>query len=147
MIGHTSREPWEEVYNTDHDMMERTPVVGGWIYRNLAFHSSDANIPQMALTFVPAGAAIPPSIIDNPVITGSSAVGSTLSCSTGNWDNEPTSYTYQWQSAGTNISGATNSIYVTQNSDSNNVVTCVVTATNAAGSASATSNAIMVTPH
>lgn len=82
----------------------------------------------------------PPSNISLPAITGTAAVNQTLSCSTGTWNGSPTSYTYQWQRSGTNINGATSSSYVLVSADVNTAISCVVTATNAGGAVSSTSN-------
>jgi len=140
-----SSAPWEEVFHTDLGMMERTSVPGGWIYRNWIFHSSDASVPQISLVFVPTAAPIPPSLIDTPYVSGNGKVGETLACTQGNWDNEPTSYAYQWRAGGNAINGATGSTYLLSNSESNKAVDCIVTATNAAGSVTAPpSNAIQV---
>lgn len=77
-----------------------------------------------------------------PVASGTSVVGSTLSCSTGTWSNTPTGYAYQWLRDGSNISGATSSTYQLQSGDEGADVSCRVTASNAAGSTSADSNEI-----
>lgn len=91
-----------------------------------------------------AGAAAPTNSVA-PVISGTTTVGQTLSTTNGTWANSPTSYTYQWKRDGSNISSATASTYVVVGADSGASITCAVTATNAAGSASATSNALSVT--
>jgi hypothetical protein len=78
-----------------------------------------------------------------PVVSGTLTVGSTLSCTTGTWTNSPT-YAYQWQRGGANISGATSSTYVTVSADGGTSVGCVVTATNASGSASQASNTLSI---
>lgn len=90
-----------------------------------------------------AGGASAPVNTVAPAITGSVAVGSVLTCSTGTWTGTPTGYTYQWYWADTSaaISGATSSTYTTVNADILHTIDCVVVATNASGSASATSNA------
>jgi hypothetical protein len=81
-----------------------------------------------------------------PGVTPTTAVaGTTLSTTNGTWNNTPTSFAYQWRRAGVAISGATASTYVVQAADIGQAVTCVVTATNAVGSASATSNAVTPT--
>lgn len=78
-----------------------------------------------------------------PVISGSTTVGSTLTCSTGTWTgNPPPSFGYQWKRAGADIGGAVANTYVTQAADVGELITCTVTGTNVAGSASADSNAI-----
>ena len=71
--------------------------------------------------------------------------GQTVSTSTGSWLDSPTSYAYQWQdcdgsgSSCSTISGATQSTYTLTSSDVGHTMRAVVTATNSAGSASATS--------
>ena len=87
----------------------------------------------------------PPVLSASPVVTGSPAVGQTLSCSQGVWFNPaPTSYTYQWLRDGTVISGATSSTYVVVSGDLGHSISCTVTATNTHGSTPATSNAVLI---
>lgn len=85
----------------------------------------------------------PPSNTSKPIISGTAQQGNTLRATNGSWSNSPTSYSYQWQGCnrGTcqNISGATDSSYTLQASHIGNTVDVVVTATNSAGRASATS--------
>lgn len=88
--------------------------------------------------------ALPPSISAAPTISGSGAVGSTLTCSTGAWLGAPTSYAYQWKKNGTDISGATTKDYVIVAGDSGAVLVCTVTATNANGSASSSAAGVSV---
>jgi len=77
-----------------------------------------------------------------PVVSGTATFGQTLSTTNGTWTGVPTpTYTYQWQRAGSNISGATGSTYQLVSADVGNAIRCVVTATNTAGSSSANSNA------
>jgi hypothetical protein len=76
-----------------------------------------------------------------PVVSGTATFGQTLSTTDGTWTGVPTpSFTYQWQRTGSNIGGATSSTYVLVAADVGNTIRCVVTATNAAGLASANSN-------
>jgi len=80
-----------------------------------------------------------------PTISGTAQVASTLTANNGTWDNNPTSFTYQWrrcdQNGGScsNISGANNQAYPLQNVDSGNTLRVVVTAHNADGTTSSTS--------
>ena len=77
-----------------------------------------------------------------PVVSGTATFGQTLTTTNGTWTGVPTpTYTYQWQRAGSNISGATGSTYQLVSADVGNAIRCVVTATNTAGSSSANSNA------
>ena len=82
-------------------------------------------------------APAPPVATDAPVIVDvpyASQEGAVLTCTMGNWDNEPTSYAYQWILDGSEIL-ATGPTYDVPNDP--NVIghdaTCIVTASNAAG--------------
>lgn len=90
----------------------------------------------------------PPVNITSPaatVVTGGTVAGtSILTCSTGSWSGEPT-YTRQWLHNGSVIAGATGTTYTSQVSDAGGSISCRITATNAGGNASATSNSIALT--
>ena len=97
----------------------------------------------------------PPVNTVAPVVspTSGTAGSTTYSCTTGTWTNSPTSYAYQWQyndsgSLYLNISGATSSTYSPPSNFFSlgyfSPIRCRVTATNAAGSASANSNTASV---
>lgn len=91
------------------------------------------------------GTATAPVNTVAPVISGTNVVGSTLSSTTGTWTGSPTpTYTYQWKRGASNIGGATSSTYTLVQADATFAVTCVVTATNVAGSANATSNSLTI---
>lgn len=76
-----------------------------------------------------------PENVELPVITGTTTVGQTLSCSTGVWTgDEPIAYTYLWLRDGVPIGGATNSTYLLTTSDYNTNISCQVTGTNSDGS-------------
>jgi hypothetical protein len=82
-----------------------------------------------------------------PSISGLLQDGSLLSATTGSWSgSEPISYAYQWQlcsgigKACENITGATGSSLKLEPSEIGKTLALVVTATNAAGSTSATSS-------
>lgn len=77
-----------------------------------------------------------------PAITGGTVEGSQLSASTGIWVNTPLSYAYQWRSDNSNIVGATSNTYTLTSNEVGTTVTCVVTATNASGSSSATTDGV-----
>ena len=89
-----------------------------------------------------------PTSSSAPAISGEAVNGRTLSASTGDWSGDgPISYAYQWRrcnSSGescTNITGATSATYVLAGADVSSTLRVVVTASNAAGEASATSSA------
>jgi hypothetical protein len=88
---------------------------------------------------------IPPVNTVAPVASGTGTVGQTLSCTQGTWLYSPASWAYQWTRDGANISGAIAGGYTLVAADSTHSIACRVTATNLAGSTSATSNAIAVT--
>jgi hypothetical protein len=82
-----------------------------------------------------------------PVITddGTPAVGEVVTVNTGTWTGQPTpTFTYQWKNAGVALvgNGATTNSYTLQATDSGDLITCTVTATNSAGTANVTTAAI-----
>lgn len=87
------------------------------------------------------GATIPPSVVDAPY---ASQEGAYLDCTMGNWNGEPDAYAYQWQCDGEDV-GLSTAAYPIIADDVGKSFTCTVTASNALGSASSTSNAIIVT--
>lgn len=86
-------------------------------------------------------APVAPTNASVPVISGTAQVGNTLTCTDGTWNNLPTSFSYQWKSGGSNISGATSNSYTLTGAELGTTITVTVTATNAGGSANATSSA------
>lgn len=76
-----------------------------------------------------------PVIQSAPVVSGTASVGSTLTTTNGVWANTPTSYSYQWYYAGSNPLG-TAQTQVVPSAAVGWYIWCVVTATNAGGSAS-----------
>lgn len=83
-----------------------------------------------------------PLCTTKPVVTGAQTVGAVNSCTTGAWAYAPSGYTYQWKRTGANISGATASTYTRTSDDTDELITCVVTATNGTGSNWAVSNTL-----
>jgi len=81
-----------------------------------------------------------------PAISGTVQEGETLTAFPGVWTGSP-SFSYQWQEDDggfTNITGATSATYVPVTGNVGNALRVVVTGTNSAGSASATSAATVV---
>ncbi|MHB8242718.1 MAG: hypothetical protein ACYDHN_12105, partial [Solirubrobacteraceae bacterium] len=95
----------------------------------------------------PVGSAATTPILARPVTTvpptvsGTLEVGQTLTCSPGAWSNSPTEYSYSWLRDFEPIPGATSTSYLLSASDAGHDLTCQVTATNAAGSATAFADA------
>jgi hypothetical protein len=78
----------------------------------------------------PAG---PPVNVDVPHV---SQAGDTLSCTMGNWTNEPTTYSYLWEIEGVTV-GGDSANYTVSPADVGMTATCTVTASNAAGATTA----------
>jgi hypothetical protein len=82
-----------------------------------------------------------PFNVTAPVASGTVAVGSTVSCTSGTWSSTTlVTYSYQWQRNLTDIAGAINPTYVCVNADLSTNLTCVVTAANQYGVAYKSSN-------
>jgi hypothetical protein len=89
-----------------------------------------------------APATAPPVNVDVPVVTQDGAV---LNCTMGNWEGTPTSYAYQWKGGGVDVGDGT-AVHALTGADTGVDFSCVVTATNAAGSTVAPpSNTVTVT--
>lgn len=104
-------------------------------------------VTQGSTTSGIGAALMPKAPIDTaaPVVSGTPAVGETLSCTDGSWTGTPApTFAYSWLRDGVAISGATASTYVVQTADVGNGLTCKVTATNKSGSAAAVSNTLIV---
>lgn len=98
----------------------------------------------VAMTWKVTGAVVPsaaaaPSNAVLPSISGTPQVGVELTAYNGIWDDEPTTFAYQWKADGVAINGATSKTYTPVVGDIGNTLTVTVTGTNNAGSASATS--------
>ena len=99
-----------------------------------------------AVSAASAATAVPlvaPTNTTPPSITGTLAVGAALVCTSGVWTGGPT-YKYAWDRNGSAISGAVTAAYTVQAADEGDALTCVVTASNAAGATSAVSTGDVV---
>lgn len=106
-----------------------------WLYRwgYITGHGAlDAGIPGLPVNTV------------LPAISGTAAVGSTLTTSNGTWTGVGITYSYQWKRGGVNIGGATGNTYVLVTADIGAAITAAVTATNAAGSVTAITAAVSI---
>lgn len=81
-------------------------------------------------------AYVAPLSVGTPVVSGVGAIGNTLTCSRGIWDNGVASYAYQWKSAAVNV-GTSIPTYAPVAGDITKAITCVVTATNTFGATAA----------
>lgn len=87
------------------------------------------------------GAPVPTT---RPRVVGEAEPGSSVSCSAGRWSGSPTSFGFRWLRDAVVGPGATGSTYVVTGDDLGAELTCRVTAGNAVGSASATSDPVFV---
>jgi hypothetical protein len=104
----------------------------GWGNVQLTSYSGETEID---------GGNIPTNTVA-PSITGIAKVGQVVSCSTGTWSGIPT-YTFQWYRDEAVISDGINSDYILVTDDIGANISCIVTATNFIGSATADSNIIV----
>ena len=90
-------------------------------------------------------AELAPRNTELPTVTGTPAVGQTLTATQGTWSGNPTSFAYEWQrcdaagAACTGIPGATSQTYVVAEADFGSTLRVAVTARNSVGGTVATS--------
>lgn len=91
--------------------------------------------------------SLPPVNLTEPKIDGKDIVNAKLEViDNGTWSGTlPITFTYQWKRNGVDIPGETGIQYTTVLADLGTTITCLVTATNIAGSASQISNGILIT--
>jgi hypothetical protein len=100
--------------------------------------SASATSPEVPVRVRPASEVA-------PGVLGTRRVGDTLTCSKGTWSGtQDFTYRYHWERNGTSILGATKETYVVQSEDEGHTLSCMVTAENEAGLASATSEGVFV---
>ncbi len=83
-----------------------------------------------------AVSVIEPVNTSRPMVSGTAAVGETLTCSHGTWESFPAGYTYKWLREGAEIAGALSNTYAVGVADESHSISCEVTATNSAGPSS-----------
>ena len=88
---------------------------------------------------------VAPTVATAPKLSGTGKIGAAVSVDAGAWDGKPAPSTaLQWRRDGADIAGATGASYTPVAADDRAALTCRVTATNAAGSQSATTAAVQV---
>lgn len=115
------------------------------------FDDADSLLVRWAGLEIVCPGTVAPTNIVAPLATGTVEIGQVLSVIPGVWAGAPTSYTYQWQRDGVDIVGETSTTYTVVAADIGpgtagvgTGITCLVTATNAAGSSAPTpSNALV----
>ena len=87
-----------------------------------------------------------PAAVTAPTLSGTGRIGSSVGVDSGTWSGKPApTIALQWRRDGVDIAGATGASYVPVAADDKTALTCRVTATNAVGSAVATTAALTVT--
>ena len=91
------------------------------------------------------GGGTSPTILSIPTINGTARAGSSLTCSDGVWNGTPApSFGRVWRVAG--VERGTAIAFTPDDGDAGKSVSCTVTATNASGTAQATSAALTIAP-
>lgn len=108
--------------------------------------STSATSDALSVGSSEEGAAPPkrPGFVTGPTLSGVPNIGAKLSCSAGTWVNHPTSISYTWVRNGIVIASQSGNTYTVTREDEGSSLTCDVTVTNTAGSASLSSNALIV---
>jgi len=118
--------------------------------------AGDAGTPPAtdSITMTVPAAPLPvPAVVSAPTITGTAVLGQTLTENQGSWQNNPTSYSYQWEDCdgtGSNcsaIAGATAPTHVVTTADMGHALSVQETASNASGSTTATAAATTTVPN
>lgn len=108
-------------------------------FKSMAAGESTEGLPSAP----PVNVDVPAIMVDG-AIAATAPVGATLTCTVGNWDGTPSDYAQAWLRDGAEVGAAAS--YVVQSGDEGHGITCVVTATNAAGSTAAPpSTAVAIT--
>jgi hypothetical protein len=85
-----------------------------------------------------------PSNTALPTLAGGFALGGTLTCAPGTWANKPTKLEYAWLRNAVPIAAQTSNRYTVQVADEGQSLSCRVTASNGAGSVSASTASVGV---
>ena len=111
-----------------------------------AYGNASATSPETSIT---GGGVQPPENLLKPLVTGLAVTGQTVKATEGLWTGTEPAYTYQWElcnAAGAScaeIGGATGSSFTIPDGDTGHTLRVIVTASNSAGTALATSEATM----
>jgi hypothetical protein len=107
--------------------------------------SSDPRFTTSETAILPPVVNVPVKNVLPPSVSGNNTLGSVLSVNKGSWDgDEPITYTYQWLREGGDILGATSTTYTIVSGDLSKNISVRVTAANAYGSQSASSNSVYI---
>lgn len=123
----------------DQDYVLAAGDVGGSITAEVTATNVDGSTPALSS---PVGPVLqnPPFNTVPPAITGNAVVGQELTVSNGEWDNDPTSFEYQWYTGTEIIVDATDPTYIVVPDNVGFQLVCLVRAINSGGEDVAISN-------
>lgn len=126
--------------------------VGHTLRSTVTATNADGSTSATSVPTAVVSSAQAPKNTAPPTISGSIAVGSTLTATSGTWSGNVTKYAYAWERCDKNgnscatISGAKKSTYALTQADVGTTLRVAVTASNGAGSTTATSVPTKVVP-
>jgi acid phosphatase type 7 len=130
-----------------------TPADVGAAVRVIVTVSNSVGSSSTSSSATSAVAATPPANTAVPTISGIAQVGHSLTAGQGGWNGTPRlAFAYQWRRCGSSgsgcvaIGGATSPNHLVVDADTGHALRVMVTATNVAGSATASSDPAVVTP-
>jgi hypothetical protein len=135
----TGHEPQSVAFSPSGALLATANTVDGTV----SMFSVNATDPTCAAG-PPTPAVVAPALTGSPRLTGLTKPGDALTCSTGTWTGSPTGYTYSWYRNGTLLAGINGATYKLGTLNEGTALDCRVTARNAAGSASATTNVVKI---
>ncbi len=101
--------------------------------------ATSAQTAVIAPALVPWANTPVPMPLAAPTVSGSTAVGATLTCTAGRWSGTPTGYEYRWNRGNAPILNTTAATYTVTTADRGHALSCTVTAVNAGGAIQADS--------
>ena len=126
--------------------------VGGTLRVTVTATNADGSASSTSVPTAVVSSATSPANTAPPTLSGTAAVGSTLTAANGTWNGSPTGFAYAWArcdalgNACSPVSGQTAQTYAVTAADTGTTLRVIVTATNSAGSTSATSAQTAVVP-
>jgi hypothetical protein len=130
---------WQQIQATA-TMPSATGTLRAQLYMNgrgnIDFDGASLGAPQTA------DAVYPPVATAVPAVSGSTIVGSTLTCSMGSWTNAPIAFAYGWRRDASPIPAATRPTYAITQADLGHRISCLVMAANDGGVGTAASAAV-----
>lgn len=145
----------EFILDDANELIIQSVYVGGQRYREGVDYTKNDFTKTVTISGepVPAGVGIDveywyykgvPVNTTPPSISGTGIPGQVLTADPGTWTNAPNTYRYQWKRNGQDIKGSTGSTFVVTESDDGVQISVSVTAINAIGSATATSQGVPI---